>query len=310
MSVVRRKFVIMADRITRILHGAASAGRHVTQRVADWLYGYDFFISYRHLSAERYATRLYSRLQETKPKLRAFLDQSEEGFTFGGDLARETRRAVRSSVALVVLVEKRIFERESFYVPLEVREFAQHEKLIIPLDIDGSLRRAREDTAEARAIAESTENSEMLATLIHRLAIEVSGGDAAEPSDEVVVKLKSSLRTIRRTTRRAQAIAIAAILFVGLVAVALLINQSRNLQETYKRASQTAAQADQLLRDDPTQLERTAIIDAFSMSLAPLLQSDIVARKVLALLPKPGLRFQISPFCGRVDIICEQGHSI
>ena len=148
----------------------------------------------------------------------------------------------------------------------------------------------------------------MLAILIRQLALEDSGGNTADPSDDVVLKLKSYLRTIRRSTRRAQVISIAAIAFVVVAAIALLTYQYANLQETYRRASQTAAQADQLLSDDPTQLERIAIIDAFSMSFAPLLQSDIVARKVLALLPKPGVRFQISDRCSKAAIAPDLKH--
>jgi WD40 repeat protein len=79
-------------------------------------------------------------------------------------------------------------------------------------------------------------------------------------------------------------------------ALAVIAVQQKNEAERQRNeavARLTAAQADRLLSDDSTQLERSALIGAYSLSRRPSLQANIVAQEVLRLLPKPLLAEQI-----------------
>lgn len=60
----------------------------LTQRAVDWVFGYDFFLSYSHGDGACYPRKLKDRL--AKLGFRVFLDQTE--YVAGIDLRRETRR--------------------------------------------------------------------------------------------------------------------------------------------------------------------------------------------------------------------------
>ena len=61
-------------------------------------------------------------------------------------------------------------------------------------------------------------------------------------------------------------------------------------------------ESDLIFRDDETQLERIALITAYSLRKRPTLQSDIVARRVLNALPKTLQHFRVSPEASTVFI--------
>jgi hypothetical protein len=67
-------------------------------------------------------------------------------------------------------------------------------------------------------------------------------------------------------------------------------------------ARQAAAQASLVLRDDPNQLERAGLLSAYSLRRSTSVQSDAVARQVLALLPIQSTRFQVAHQAAKVGI--------
>src|SRR5215831_1925169 len=68
-------------------------------RTVDWVFGYDFFISYSHGDGMRFPRRVKERLEQAG--FRVFLDQTE--YVAGADLRRETRRQVAKSRKIVVI---------------------------------------------------------------------------------------------------------------------------------------------------------------------------------------------------------------
>src|SRR5215475_12006375 len=68
-------------------------------RAVDWVFGYDFFISYSHGDGMRLPRRIKERLEQAG--FRVFLDQTE--YVAGDDLRRETRRQVVKSRKIVVI---------------------------------------------------------------------------------------------------------------------------------------------------------------------------------------------------------------
>src|SRR4029079_10105680 len=68
-------------------------------RAVDWVFGYDFFISYSHGDGMRLPRCLKERLEQAG--FRVFIDQTED--VAGDDLRGETRRQVVKSLKIVVI---------------------------------------------------------------------------------------------------------------------------------------------------------------------------------------------------------------
>jgi WD40 repeat protein len=213
----------------------------------DALYGYDFFICYRHLGAGEYAAALRRRLAAGKPALTAFLDRMPDGFVAGQPLDQETARAARGSTALIVLCDRTAFHDDSLYMPAEVGFFDAARKLIVPVDLDGSLRGARRDDDMRRALPGSDDARDMLETLLRRITVEEVGVLPPEPSDLVVEKLRGSLVSIRRSSRRARFFAAAAAGFLVLAllaaAAAAVATLARQREAAARKASDARAYA-------------------------------------------------------------------
>lgn len=77
-------------------------------RVADWLFGYDIFISYSHRDGLNRPRALKTALEQAG--MRVFLDQTD--FVAGMDLRRETRRQVRKSQTLVIVARPGALQSE------------------------------------------------------------------------------------------------------------------------------------------------------------------------------------------------------
>jgi len=172
--------------------------------LAEWLWGYDCFLSHRHAAAHTYASALRRALGQTppEPELRAFQDRSPDGFRAGGSYDSEARRAVRASTVLVVLVEESVFASDSEYVPDEVARFYKRGKNIISIDLDGSLSRAKVDPAFRRNLPGSKASADTLELLLKRIWIDEPDRSARFPSPDVVTKLKGSLDSETKTVRR------------------------------------------------------------------------------------------------------------
>src|SRR5207249_10798602 len=118
------------------------------------------------------ANALRDELQRGEPRFSVFLDVTGEGFVAGRELKPETKRAVRSSTALIALVDRSAFDEDSLYMPGEVVSFNSLGKLVVPVDLDGCLRSARADARHREALPASELTRRMLDVLIDRITIE------------------------------------------------------------------------------------------------------------------------------------------
>jgi WD40 repeat protein len=219
------------------------------QDIVHWLYGFDLFVSYRHKASSPYAEELKRRLQSGRSALQVFLDRSEDGFTSGTTLSADTRRAIRSSTALVVLVERSVFAADSNHVPVEVAGFNERGKLIIPVDLDGCLERSRTDPDFRQSLAVGDAGRVMLDTLLERLAVSDVYRGGSTPSAEVESKLRLACQSMTRTARRVGVILGTAMLILtlfGALATGTMMLRSSNeyarLQEDFSKQNQLTSQ--------------------------------------------------------------------
>ena len=106
----------------------------VVSKFNDWIFGYDFFISYSHKDGMTLPQELETRLEEAG--FNVFLDQSE--YAPGMDLRRETRRQVRKSKHIVVLLRPNALH--SSWVFKEVESAIAHNRIPILVDVNNTLR--------------------------------------------------------------------------------------------------------------------------------------------------------------------------
>jgi hypothetical protein len=105
-------------------------------RAVDWIFGYDFFLSYNHGDGMRLPRRLKERLEQAG--FRVFLDQTE--YVAGEDLRRETRRQVVKSRKIVVI--GRPGALKSVWVKREVDVALADGKIPVILDVNGAVEAA------------------------------------------------------------------------------------------------------------------------------------------------------------------------
>jgi WD40 repeat protein len=219
------------DLLTRIMS--------VPERLADWLFGYDLFVAYRQEAAGAYAAALQQKLQQGEPVFSVFRDLDPDGFVAGGPLDLETERAVRSSTALLALVDRTAFAEDSVYMPQEVLRFQQSDRLIVPIDLEGCLRQARHGADVRSSLPRSDTTRNMLDILLNRINIEETSFATAAPSAVTLAKLRGSLNIVTRSRRRIGALIALALFLFGLVLVAgvlaILERKARRLAEKETR---------------------------------------------------------------------------
>src|SRR5262249_36595239 len=105
----------------------------VFNRLFRFVFRYDIFISYARTDAKDYAFKLRDQLKQLD--FTCFLDYDE--LPPGNSLSTTLKRALRRSATLLIVASERA--TKSRYVQLEIEQFAQTGRAIVPIDIEGSL---------------------------------------------------------------------------------------------------------------------------------------------------------------------------
>lgn len=111
----------------------AVAERQWSQRVVDWLFGYDYFISYRWSDGRSYAVALAEQLQQAG--FDCFLDSQE--YLKGENWKKAGERSLRKTSRLVLVGSPEVHQSQP--VLRELRIFTAAGKHVIPIDFEGSL---------------------------------------------------------------------------------------------------------------------------------------------------------------------------
>jgi tetratricopeptide (TPR) repeat protein len=163
-------------------------------RAVDWVFGYDFFISYSHGDGMRLPRRLKERLEQAG--FRVFLDQTE--YVAGADLRRETRRQVVKSRKIVVIGRPGALKSE--WVRREVDVALAHGKVPVIVNLNGAVEAAPADAALASMAREA-----------HWLRLmETLADPDGEPSEQTISELVRGFNHTRQETKRQRIFATAA----------------------------------------------------------------------------------------------------
>lgn len=232
--------------------------RNALARTVDLVFGYDFFISYKHADGAVYPRSLASRLGTEG--YRVFLDERE--YVPGDPLTQATKRRVRMSLYLIVIARPGAMSR-SEWVVREVEVSLQAGGTPLVVDVDGAFERTIGDTDDERRRAAS-----LRSLLNDRLRIREPSGCPADSiydgtaSDHVIAELKRAFRSTRQEVRRTRVFGAAAAVFalVSVIAVMFGIQSTRarraaENEAARARAGELAAQA-RLVMPGAAQLER------------------------------------------------------
>lgn len=175
------------------------------RRIADAIFGYDFFISYAHRDGTYYPTQLKSRLSELG--FTVFLDLSE--YVAGSDLRRETGRHVGKSSRVVIVGRPEALKSE--WVRREVQHALRKNNVPIFININRTAELFGRETEVARLILQD-----------HWLRIDetLPEPDAA-PSDRTIAELARSFKSTKQQSKRQRLLAIVAGCFALISGVAL-----------------------------------------------------------------------------------------
>ena len=200
-------------------------------RFSDWVFGYDFFLSYSHGDGLNYPRALKRRLE--RAGFRVFLDQTD--YVAGLDLRRETRRQVIKSRQFVIV--GRPAALKSGWVMREVEVALATGRIPVIIDINQSVLNAP-DTAALAVMARDS----------HWLRLNETLADAdGVPSDRTVAELERGFSHTRQEAKRQRIFATA----TAILAIATLIagwqafsaSRARDLAETQRdRAQRILAQ--------------------------------------------------------------------
>jgi WD40 repeat protein len=154
------------------------------RRAIDFVFGYDFFISYAHDDGTVYPEKLLTRL--TALGYRVFLDRV--GYVAGDDLHSGTRRRVTTSRYMIVIARPEAMASD--WVREEIGVCLSAKRTPIIVDI-------------LRTFENLNPTHPLKALLANRLAIrETLRSKDGEPSDEAVADLDSSFAAYRQETLR------------------------------------------------------------------------------------------------------------
>ncbi|MAS94388.1 MAG: hypothetical protein CMO55_14410 [Verrucomicrobiales bacterium] len=172
------------------------------RRVTDRLFGYDYFISYAWDDGRTYAVELHRRLESSG--FNCFLDSSD--FVKGGSINEQGRRALRKTSRLVVVATPKSLESE--YVLLEVRNFTQLKRAVIPIGFESTFSKESDSALLDILNADKLRINEIDEALLHG------------PSPHVTEELRESFNLLRQEEKRVHWFAATAMLFLALAILA------------------------------------------------------------------------------------------
>ena len=117
------------------------------QSLINWLWGYDFFISYNQASAGKYAIQLAEELR--RRRFEVFLDHDEIGG--GNSLSGTIQSALRRTQRLVVIATKEAIAGSSPWVAHEILLFTSSKRECIPIIFPTSFEGATDEGSERAA---------------------------------------------------------------------------------------------------------------------------------------------------------------
>ncbi len=176
------------------------------RKIADFLFGYDFFISYCWADGRKYAVALQKRLNALG--FNCFLDSSD--YAKGDNWRQQGRRALKKTSRLILVGTPKALESEP--VANELRIFSELGRRVFPIDFGGALSKIGSTEGVLAYL-----DPEVLRVNESQEAL-VSG-----PSGTVLAEIQESFNLLRQDQKRMRWFAGATAVFAAIAAVAIVL---------------------------------------------------------------------------------------
>ena len=277
----------------------ASTKRSFLARIADALFGYDFFISYAWKDAGQYAGILANKLKEQG--FDCFLDR--EGFALGDRWRTIGQLALRKTSRLILLGTPEALHSEPVRTELAIYSSRKNGR-VIPIDFD-------------RTIVSSIANGDAIAQFLEDDVVRLQESKArlsTGPSDQVLTELRRSFDLERQATKRVRALKITAgillVLLLAAILAAFLAVHEKNLAETnladYRRMADIKVLSEDIESANdlwPAYPDKINPMEMWLQRIDPLVHRLETHRATLAQLRKRGTRInkRVSPNSKRLS---------
>ncbi len=191
------------------------------RKVGDFLFGFDFFISYAHSDGVHYPQKLADLLKSKR--FRVFLDSRV--YVAGDDLRSATHRRIRMSKYLIIILRPGALESQ--WVLIELQRCLAANRRPIAINVNESLEQARDDNDVKLLLKDKIFISETLD--------QIDG----EPTDETIASIGRSFKSTRQDVIRTRVV-IAASLTLIAVAAAAAWQYIETKKQVYEAQEQTA----------------------------------------------------------------------
>lgn len=258
----------------------ADERRGLLRGALDFVFGYDYFISYAWRDGIAYATALAQQLSADGYEV--FLDRVR--FVSGDDWKEVAGWTLRRTGQLILIGSPAVLGSDA--VLHEIQRFRETGRRIIPIDFDGSLKWRSEGPELFRYLPDETIRIE-----------ESAGALATGPSAETIAALRRSFNLVRQDRKRLRAFGVIAFMLFLLALAALVFGVYAQLQRHRAEGTLAAAtqSADQFVLDIATKLRNAAglqlaevdgllsgagkmlgALHEFNANSAPLMRSEAV----------------------------------
>jgi tetratricopeptide (TPR) repeat protein len=221
----------------------AEERRGLPRRALDFVFGYDYFISYAWRDGMAYATALGRQLSADGYEV--FLDQVR--FVSGDDWKEVAGWTLRRTGQVILIGSPATLV--SAPVLHEIKRFHETGRRIIPIDFGGSLKWHSDGPELFRYLPDEMIRIEESASAL-----------AVGPSAETIATLRRSFNLVRQDKKRLRAFAAIALVLFLLAVAALVFGVYAQLQRQRAEGTVAAAtqSADQFVIDIATKLRNTA----------------------------------------------------
>jgi len=176
--------------------------RSLVRRLLDFVFGYDFFISYSWSDGAAYATALASRLEADR--FAVFLDRTD--YASGDNWKKVGAWTLRRTGQLILVGSPAAVRSDP--VLHEVEIFSKTRRRIVPIDFAGSLRKESDSRLALYVPVEILTIKEPAAAL------------DSGPSEETLATIRRTFNLVRQDKKRVRAFVIIALLVSALVVAA------------------------------------------------------------------------------------------
>jgi WD40 repeat protein len=232
-----------------------SRRRPFWRRLADAVFGYDYFVCYAWTDGRLYAVKVVEELE--RRGLDCFLDSDD--YALSDDWKRVGSWTLRRTGQLLLIGSPAALERPA--VLREVRLFSHTDRRIVAVSFDGSLNPSQSSSKLFKYLKGQTLRFE-----------EASARLPIGPSDEAISRISSSFKLVRQRDKRLRLVTLTAVvlavLALGSVIAAFAAIQARTAAEQRSQANvaQRLAAQSELSRDRFPQ--RSALLAAAAIEVA------------------------------------------